>query len=114
MDAALRGKKAGDKVEFTVFPKDGFGDHDPDLTFTDDLENVPPQFRQLGAEVQMQNDAGEIKSFFVTKIEDGKLTIDGNHPMAGKTLRVNLDVKEVREATKEDAMKIASGPNSIN
>jgi FKBP-type peptidyl-prolyl cis-trans isomerase SlyD len=50
----------------------------------------------------MQNDDGEVKSFFVTKIEKGKLTVDGNHPMAGKTLRVNVKILEVRDATEED------------
>ncbi len=108
MDRAVAGKGPGDEVSITVPPEQGFGDHDPDLTFTDDLENVPPQFRQLGAEVQMQNEAGEVKSFFVTKIENGKLTVDGNHPLAGKTLKVKVKILEVRDATQEDAMTVGA------
>jgi FKBP-type peptidyl-prolyl cis-trans isomerase SlyD len=106
MDSAVAGKGQGDEVSITLKPADGFGDHNPDLTFTDDIENVPPQFRQLGAEVQMQNESGEVKSFFVTKIENGKLTVDGNHPLAGKELIVNVKILEVRDATKDDAMNI--------
>ncbi|MCU7842203.1 MAG: FKBP-type peptidyl-prolyl cis-trans isomerase [Candidatus Thiodiazotropha sp. (ex Monitilora ramsayi)] len=106
MDRAVEGKSPGDEVSITITPAQGFGEHDPELTFTDDLDNVPPQFRQLGAEVQMQNEAGEVKSFFVTKIEDGKLTVDGNHPLAGKDLKVNVKILEVRDATKEDAMNV--------
>ena len=109
MDKAVEGKGVGDTVEVTVPPEEGFGDHDPSLTFTDDLENVPPQFRHVGAEVQMQNEAGETKSFFVTRIEDGKLTVDGNHPMAGKTLVVRVKILEVRDATAEDMKPPASG-----
>jgi FKBP-type peptidyl-prolyl cis-trans isomerase SlyD len=90
----------------TVSPEDGFGEYNPDLTFTDDIDNVPHEFRQLGAEVQMQNDAGEVKSFYVTKIENGRLTVDGNHPMAGKSLKVRVKIVEVRDATKEDAMQV--------
>ena len=108
MDRAVAGKSTGDEVMLTVPAADGFGSHDPDLTFTDDIENVPPQFRQIGAEVQMQNSTGEVKSFYVTKIEHGKLTVDGNHPMAGKTLQVKVKILEVRDATKEDAMKLAA------
>ena len=108
MDSAVAGKAAGDQVSITVKPEDGFGDHDPGLTFTDDIENVPPQFRQLGAEVQMQNEAGEVKSFFVTKIENGQLTVDGNHPLAGKELKVHVKILEVRDATQEDAMNIGA------
>ncbi|MCU7876588.1 MAG: FKBP-type peptidyl-prolyl cis-trans isomerase [Candidatus Thiodiazotropha sp. (ex Lucinoma borealis)] len=106
MDKAVAGKCQGDTVTLTIPSSQGFGEHDPSLTFTDAVENVPPQFRQLGAEVQMQNDDGEVKSFIVTKIEDGKLTVDGNHPLAGKTLIINVKILEVREATKEDAMHV--------
>jgi len=108
MDRAVAGKAVGDTVQMTVAPEDGFGAHDPELTFTDDLENVPPQFRRIGAEVQMQNESGETRSFFVTRIEDGKLTVDGNHPMAGKTLLVQVKILEVRDATIED-MQPATG-----
>lgn len=98
MDRQLEGKSVGDKVSFEVAPEQGFGAHDPSLTFTDELENVPPQFRHVGAEVQMQNEHGEAKSFYVTSIQDGKLTVDGNHPLAGKHLQVHVTILEVRDA----------------
>jgi len=120
MDTALRGKAAGDSVEVSIPPEDAFGDHDPSLTFTDDVNNVPPEFRKLGAEVQMQNDTGEAKTFYVSRIEDGKLTVDGNHPLAGKTLKVNIKILEVRDA-KSGEEKVSGvhsvsmqGPSSIN
>ncbi len=109
MDQAVAGKAEGDAVQMTVAPENGFGTHDPELTFTDDLENVPPQFRRIGAEVQMQNESGETRSFFVTRIEDGKLTVDGNHPMAGKTLLVQVKILEVRDATIEDMQPATGG-----
>ena len=109
MDRAVAGKAAGDSIEMTVPPEDGFGPHDPSLTFTDDVENVPPQFRRVGAEVQMQNEAGEAKAFQVTRIEEGKLTVDGNHPLAGKTLVVRVKILEVRDATMEDMAPSGSG-----
>jgi len=108
MDRAVSGKVAGDEVEMVVPPAQGFGAHNPELTFTDDIANVPEQFRFVGAEVQMQNEAGEVKSFIVTKIENGKLTVDGNHPMAGKTLRVRVKIVEVRDAIEADRKQLAS------
>jgi len=107
MEKAVAGRSVGDEVKVTVPPQEGFGKHDPDLTFTDDLENVPEQFRHVGAEVQMQNDRGEVKSFFVTKIENGKLTVDGNHPMAGKTVVVKVKILEVRDATDADRQQVS-------
>jgi len=102
MDQAVAGKSPGDRVEMEISEEDGFGPHDPSLMFTDDLENVPPQFRYLGAEVQMQNESGETKVFYVTRIENGKLTVDGNHPLAGKRLHVSVLIREVRDATADD------------
>jgi len=47
MDRAVTGKSAGDRIEMDILEEDGFGAHDPNLTFTDDVDNVPPQFRHL-------------------------------------------------------------------
>ncbi len=102
MDKAIAGRKAGDKVQMAVSLEDGFGPHDPALTFTDDIQNVPPEFRRIGAEVQMQNEAGESKTFYVTAIDNGRLTVDGNHPFAGKLLQVHVTIREVRDPTADE------------
>jgi len=104
VDEAILGRQAGDEVTLELPAGQAFGAHDPSLTFTDDVANVPPQFRHLGAEVQMMNDAGEQRTFYVTRIEDGRLTVDGNHPLAGKALQVRIKIQEVRDATPEDAI----------
>lgn len=121
MDAALKGKKAGDEVLVDIPAENALGAHDPSLVFTDDLENAPPEFRRIGAEVQMQNEAGDVKSFYVTHIENGKITLDGNHPMAGKDLTVRVTIHEVRDAAKgEDqvsgihAGQMRSSSDSLN
>lgn len=102
VEQALEGRRVGDSVDVTLEPEEAFGEHDPNLTFTDDLENVPPQFRRVGAEVEMQNDDGEVRTFFVSSIENGKLTVDGNHPMAGQQVTFTVTVKEIRDATEAE------------
>lgn len=99
MDRHIEGCHAGEEVELALPADAGFGPHDPSLTFTDDLANVPPEFRFVGAEVPMQSDSGAVRTFIVTRIENGRLTIDGNHPLAGKALRVRVKIVEVREPT---------------
>lgn len=99
LDNAIQGHCVGDELTLVLPPEMAFGPHDPSLTFTDKLENVPPQFRYLGAEVQMQNEQGETRAFRVTRIADGTLTVDGNHPLAGKTLHVFVRIAEVRTPT---------------
>lgn len=102
MDQAVAGKRAGDTAELVLSPQDGFGPRDPDLTFTDDIDNVPPQFRFLGAEVPMQSESGEVRTFYVTRIENDRLTVDGNHPLAGRPLRVMVRIREVRDPTQQE------------
>jgi FKBP-type peptidyl-prolyl cis-trans isomerase SlyD len=102
IERALVGCQEGDSVSVRLTPEEGFGPHRAELTYTDEIENVPLQFRRLGAEVEMQNDRGQVKTFIVSKIENGKLTVDGNHPLAGKHLVFNINVKTIRDATTEE------------
>ena len=106
VEAALEGAKAGDKLEVVLPPEQGFGAHDPTLTFTDDIDNVPPEYRYIGAEVEFENEQGEAMKFLVTKIENGKLTVDANHPFAGQTVKFAVTVVAVRDATPDE---IANG-----
>jgi FKBP-type peptidyl-prolyl cis-trans isomerase SlyD len=110
VEDALDGCELGESVEVVLPPEKAFGYHDPNLTFTDDIDNVPPQFRRVGAEVQMQNDSGQTRSFVVSKIEDNKLTVDGNHPFAGKTLTYAVTVADIRDATEEEKQKGVARP----
>ncbi len=106
IETALTGHEEGERMEVILTPKEGFGQHQPELTFTDSIDNVPSQFRHVGAAVSFENDAGESKEFRVTKIEDGKLTVDGNHPLAGQTVRFIVNIVDIRDATAEE---IANG-----
>ncbi len=102
VEKALEGRKIGDEIEVELSPEESFGPADPELIFTDSLENVPPQFHRVGAEVEFQNDQGDVKSFTVTKIEDGLLTIDGNSPLVGKTLKFKVMIHDIRDATDKE------------
>ena len=110
IEQALEGHQAGDMVHVTLTPEEGFGPYQPELTFTDDINNVPPEFHSIGAEVEFQNDHGERKIFRVSEIKDGKLTVDGNHPFAGKSITYIITVEEVREAT---ASELANGAENM-
>ena len=110
VEQGLAGAVVNDTVEVSLTPAEGFGPHDPDLTYTDSIENVPEEFRSVGAEVEMMNDQGDSRKFTVTRIEDGKLTVDGNHPMAGKAITFRIKVIEIRDATPEE---IANGVEAM-
>ena len=99
---ALEGAKVGDEIEVSLSPAEGFGERDPSLTFSDAIENVPSEYRHIGAEASFENEQGESITMTVVKIEDGKIMLDGNHPFAGKTVTFKLRVKEIRDATEAE------------
>ena len=101
----LEGKSAGDEVEILLKAKDAFGPKIEDLIFTDDIDNVPMEYRHIGANVTMQNDKGGTKDFVVSSIENGKLTIDGNHPLAGKDIIFFVEVLSIRDATADEIIE---------
>lgn len=102
VERALEGKREGDSVQVTVPPEEGFGDPDPALIIQEDLENLPPMLRSVGAQAEMQNDAGDILTFRVVEIKDGQATLDANNPLAGKPCVVAATVVSVRPATAEE------------
>lgn len=102
VEAVLEGMQTGEKASVELDVGEAYGDHDPALTFTDDLSNVPPQFQNIGAQVEMQNEDGESKVFTVSAIDEKTITVDGNHPMAGKKTIFNLTIVSIRDATMEE------------
>jgi FKBP-type peptidyl-prolyl cis-trans isomerase SlyD len=99
VEQALEGAQVGAMIQVTLSPEEGFGPRLQELTFVDDIENVPPALRYIGAEAQMESDQGERRTFVVSQIADGKLTVDGNHPFAGRTLVYTVQVVRLRDAT---------------
>lgn len=102
VEKAMEGAGIGDEIEVTLNAEDTFGKANPELIFTDSVDNVPPQFHRIGAEVEFQNDQGEIKSFTVTNLEDGLLTIDGNSPLVGKNLTFKVIIHDIRDASEKE------------
>lgn len=98
----LEGKAAGDVIEVTINGNDIFGPRDESLVFSDALENVPEEYRQVGTSILMENDRGETRSFVVTHLDDDTLTVDGNNPLCGRVVVFALEILSVRDATEEE------------
>jgi FKBP-type peptidyl-prolyl cis-trans isomerase SlyD len=101
-EKAMEGSTIGDEVEVAITPEEGFGYPDPELLYIEKLENVPPEYQHIGAEAMFHNDAGETISMKVTKIENGEITLDANHPFAGKTVTFKITVVSIRNATEQE------------
>ncbi len=98
----LYGKKVGDIIEVPVDTKLLYGERDESLVFTDRIENVPEEYREIGMTITMENEKGETKSFIVTRFDDRTLTVDGNNPLCGREITFVLEVLSIRDATDEE------------
>jgi FKBP-type peptidyl-prolyl cis-trans isomerase SlyD len=99
---ALAGKSAGDVIEVPIDGNQIFGLRDESLVFTDRIENVPEEYRQIGTSILMENDKGQTRSFLVTGVDDETLTVDGNNPLCGRAVVFKLEILTVRDATDEE------------
>jgi len=98
----LAGRTAGDVIDVTIDGNAIYGARDESLVFTDLIENVPEEYRQVGTSILMENDAGQTRTFLVTRMDDRTLTVDGNNPLCGREVVFKLEVLTVREATEEE------------
>ena len=102
LEAALAGLEAGGKASVTLAPGDGFGEHDPSLIRREPRERLP-QGVVLGSALHGQADEeGQRQVFRVTALSDTEATLDGNHPLAGRTVELRCEVLEVRAASQEE------------
>lgn len=98
----LDGKKVGDIIEVPIDTKQLYGERDESLVFTDRIENVPEEYREIGMTITMENEKGEPRNFIVTRFDDKTLTVDGNNPLCGRDVIFTLEVLNIRDATEEE------------
>ena len=101
IEAALEGQMPGFQTTLDLQPKDTFGLRDESLLQTIPKSQFPPGVK-VGGQLKGLDDDGQAQIFTVMKIKGNTVMLDGNHPMAGKTLRFSLKVMEVRLATEEE------------
>lgn len=98
----LEGRSAGGVIEVPIDCDRLYGPRDESLVFTDRIENVPEDYREIGTAIVMENEKGETRNFIVTRMDDATLTVDGNNPLCGRNVVFKLEILTVREATEKE------------
>ena len=102
LEQALEGHQQGDKLSVTVQPDQGYGLRDEEKVTIIDRESFAGfDHIEEGMLCQIEDEEGEQQLVTLTKIDDeeGEVTIDANHPFAGKVLNFEVEVITVRAAT---------------
>ena len=98
MEEGLEGKQTGDKVDLKIPPEKAYGKRNNTL-----IQDVPRSaFGDQEVKTGMQFNTQEGHTVTVTKIGLEKVTVDGNHPLAGMDLNFDVEVVKVREASAEE------------
>ncbi|MDO6680988.1 MULTISPECIES: peptidylprolyl isomerase [unclassified Oceanobacter] len=102
LEAALDGKKVGDELEVTVEAANAYGEYSEDRVqkvprdaFTG-VDQIEP-----GMAFTAQTAQGPV-NLIVTEVEEAEVTVDANHPLAGKDLAFSVTVESVRDASEEE------------
>ena len=111
VEAALDGKEVGDEIDIILAPAEHFGEVQDEYIRQEPRDVLPPEIK-VGMVLEGQDEHGNIQLFHVSDIGEELVTLNGNHPLAGLTLRFKAKVQNVREATAEEiAHGHAHGPH---
>ena len=102
LERELEGKGEGDKLEVKILPVDGYGEFDKSL-----IQRVPRRSLKgvgnlhVGMQLHAQSERGT-RAVTVTQLAGDMVTLDGNHPLAGKNLNFKVEIVAIRAATEEE------------
>ncbi len=102
LESAMEGKVEGDSFAITLRPEEGFGERDEELVHTlsrDELAELGEI--EIGMQLHAEDESG-IRILTVSKIEDDEIILDENHPLAGMTVKFDVKVVDVRDASDEE------------
>lgn len=102
LEKALEGLEAGAETKALVAPEDGYGEHSDKKVMQIKRAQLSDEMEpQVGMMLHAETPEGPVP-LWITKVEGDEVTVDGNHPLAGKPLAFEVKVVEVRAAAEEE------------
>ena len=103
LEQALHSHRIGDIVKARLLPDDAFGERDPELVCDVPLDEIPVSEKiEIGGRIVGTDQEGNEVTFVITAIDNGVVSLDGNHPLAGETLIFEVEIQAIRDATDEE------------
>jgi len=107
-EKSLEGLGVGETFSFGLSPDEGYGYYNEEAIVALDKNifefdgQIDEEMLQMGKIIPMQNEHGEPLNGVIVGLEDDKVTMDFNHPLAGKHLHFTGEILEIREASHEE------------
>jgi FKBP-type peptidyl-prolyl cis-trans isomerase SlyD len=113
IEESLQGHEAGDRIDLHLEPEEAFGDYNEQLVFLEPRELFPAEVEEgmtfEGLPPGGSEQAPRNLLYSVTEVYPEHVVLDGNHPLAGIAIRLQLKVERVREATDEEIARGSAG-----
>lgn len=95
LQEALMGMSPGESKTQIVSPAKAYGPYHDQMTATLDRKLIPPEVKvEVGVSLRVKHSDGHESDAFVTELTDENVSVDGNHPLAGKSLILELELLE--------------------
>ena len=96
VDSALLGMEAGRSKTVELSPDDGYGPHREELVLRVPREMAPENMKpQVGQELRVRSESGRDAYARVSEVDESYISLDANHPLAGKSLTVHIHLVEI-------------------
>ena len=106
----LMGMALNEKKVFTLSPEDAYGQRDEDQTHSFPRSEVPPEMNpRVGMTIGLSNPEGQQVPARIVYLDDEKLTLDLNHPLAGKSLTFEIEVVGISTTPTQKPISCGSG-----
>jgi peptidylprolyl isomerase len=95
-EKAVIGMTTGETKTVFIAPEDAYGPYLEELTADVDLSQFPPHIKpEVGLHLQIRQENGSFVDVVITKITGSTVTLDANHPLAGKELIFEIELLEI-------------------
>lgn len=95
-EKGVEGMEPGETKEVSILPVDGYGENNPELSVQVRREQIPPEIEmEVGVMLEVPLEDGTTQRVIISELDDANVTLDGNHPLAGKTMIFDLNLIEI-------------------
>lgn len=99
-DIAITGMTKGEKKSIVLTPDQAYGEYEEERMITTSLESFGEDFHpEIGQQLAIQLQDTERAMATIIEFDDQEVTLDMNHPMAGKTLKFDLELVDIKDAS---------------
>ena len=95
-EKAVEGMSVGDNKSVNISPEDAYGPHNEQMVQEVPRSALPDDLTpEVGMGLQAQGPDGQVANLVVTSVQDDSITVDGNHPLAGKALNFAIELVSI-------------------